>query len=78
MQTQTPLQDAIEHAGGQVALARILGVKQSTVWTWLVRGNGKAAPEHCRGIEAATGISRYDLRPDVFGPNPTEAANAHQ
>ena len=78
MQTHTPLQKAIKIAGGQTALARAIGTNQSTLWTWLNRADGNAAPEYCRRIEAATGVSRYELRQDVFGPRPEEAANAAQ
>jgi len=67
MDKKTPLQEAIDVAGGQAALARALNIRQSTVWTWLVRAGGKAAPELCIQIERATGVSRYRLRPDVFG-----------
>lgn len=64
------LERAIEHAGGQTALAKKLGVKQANVWTWLNRVKGETPPaEFCLGIEVATAgaVSRYELRPDVFG-----------
>jgi len=67
---------AIEIAGGQSALARLIsekrrrekrkGVRQSHVWTWLNRDK-KVPPEFCPDIESVTnGVIRCeDLCPDV-------------
>ncbi|MEQ8034290.1 YdaS family helix-turn-helix protein [Xanthomonas sp. WHRI 6106] len=70
----TPLERAVEAAGGQSALARILAtetrvVRQGHVWAWIHRGHSVPA-EFVIKIESATGVSRHDLRPDVFGPAP--------
>lgn len=67
----TPLQRAVAIAGGQVALATKLGLKQGHVWWWLHRAK-KVPAERCMAIERATGgkVTRYQLRPDVFGPAP--------
>lgn len=69
------LQKAVELAGGQSSLARALGVKQQHVWNWLHRDR-KPAAEYVLAIESAVEgkVSRYDLRPDVFGPPPQSAA----
>ncbi|PPU32198.1 YdaS family helix-turn-helix protein [Xanthomonas sp. CFBP 7912] len=74
----TPIERAVEVAGGQSALARFIStkerpVRQGHVWAWINRPLPVPA-EFCRAIEAATGISRYDLRPDVFGPAPANPA----
>ena len=61
--------DAVGAAGGQVALAKLLGVNPSLISQW-VTGRLKVAARHCLAIEAATGVSRHELRPDVFGPAP--------
>ncbi|WP_168069817.1 transcriptional regulator [Sphingomonas kaistensis] len=56
---------AVDKAGGQSAFARLHGVSQPTVWAWL--NNGKALPaEFVLRTEAETGISRHDLRPDIY------------
>jgi DNA-binding transcriptional regulator YdaS (Cro superfamily) len=56
---------ALRAAGGQSALARICGVTQAAVWKWLNRG--VRVPAECvLSIEAATGVSRHDLRPDIY------------
>lgn len=71
----TPLERAVHLTGGQSALARKLNVKQAHVWNWLNRDRQVPA-EHVLAIENATGgeVSRFDLRPDVFGAPPTGAA----
>lgn len=68
MKTKTPLEKAIEAAGGQTALGNAIGRPQSTVRTWLVRG-AKVPAEVVRDIERATcgTVTRYELRPDIFG-----------
>lgn len=46
-------------------MARLCGVKQPSVWRWL-RITHVLPPEHVLAVEAATGISRHDLRPDIY------------
>jgi DNA-binding transcriptional regulator YdaS (Cro superfamily) len=76
MSAMNAIERAIDIAGGQSALARALGgsVKQAHVWYW--KENGEVPPEHCIAIEIATEgkVSRYELRPDVFGPEPASAS----
>jgi len=58
------LQQAVETAGSQSALARVCGVGQPAVWKWL---QVKRLPaEYVLSIETALGISRHDLRPDIY------------
>ncbi len=73
----TPIQAAVEAAGGQTALAKSLGVTQGLVWQW-VRGRLRIPAERCAAIEAAVGgaVSRYELRPDVFGQPPAKKGEA--
>lgn len=59
------LKSAIDIAGGQAALARLRNVAQPTVWGWLHR-IGYVPAEHVLGVEADTGVSRHDLRPDIY------------
>jgi len=61
--------EAVNAVGGQVVLAKILDVNPSLISQW-VTGRLKVAARHCLAIKAATGVSRHDLRPDVFGPVP--------
>lgn len=77
MLTQTPLEKAVYITGSQVALARHIGgnVRQQHIWKWL---RSQPPAEHCRAIEDATNgvVTRYDLRPDVFGPAPADQQKA--
>jgi DNA-binding transcriptional regulator YdaS (Cro superfamily) len=59
-------------AGGQVALARVVGVRPQAVSQW-VTGSRPVPAKRCLASEEATGrqVTRYDLRPDVFGAAPT-------
>ena len=70
----TYLEQAIAVAGGQSALARAIGVAQQNVHGWLRKSGGRVPAEHVLAIERATGVSRHDLRPDVFGPASTGRA----
>lgn len=55
---------AIEAAGGQSALARVLKIKAQSVQCWLQRGC--VPPLKVLAIEAATGVPRHELRPDLY------------
>lgn len=50
----TDLAKAIELAGGQTAVAKLLNVSQGTVWGWLNRNVGPLDPNFCPALEAAT------------------------
>lgn len=63
------LEAAVAAAGSQSELARRIGVRQGYIWRWLRAG--KIAAEYVLAVEAATGVSRHDLRPDVFGLDPS-------
>lgn len=65
----TALDKAVIAAGSQLALAGLLGIKAPSVSGWYERKRVPA--ERCIAIELATGVSRHELRPDVFGPAPT-------
>ncbi len=67
------LEQAIEAAGGVGALARTLGIAQPSVSAW-----NRIPAERVLAVEAATGIARSILRPDLYpeSRHPTGAANA--
>lgn len=44
-------------------IGRGIGRQAITMWTVV-------PPEHVLAVEAATNISRHELRPDIFGPLP--------
>ncbi|KQS50949.1 transcriptional regulator [Sphingomonas sp. Leaf198] len=70
------LRRAVEAMGSQSAVARLLGVSQPSVWKWLSKA--KALPaEHVLAIEAATGISKHELRPDIYPAADSDKAALH-
>ena len=72
----TPIRRAIEAAGGQTALGRLIGKTQSVIRYWMLIGQPPA--EEARAIEKATGIPREELRPDIFGPPKRKARYENQ
>lgn len=72
------LSKAIDIAGGVTALASKLGTYQSKVSNWKARGGVPA--KWCLAIEQATdgAITRYDLRPDVFGASKSVKQSKHK
>ena len=73
----TPIELAIESVGTQVELAAAISVTPQAVSGW-VNGKRPVPAERCIAIEEATGgnVTRYDLRPDVFGEAPAKARAA--
>ncbi len=59
------LERAIAVAGGQSALARLIGKSQGHVWHWLKVAK-RVPAEAVLSIEGATGVPRHELRPDVY------------
>lgn len=70
----TALDRAVEAAGSQLALANTLGIRSPSISGWYDRK--KVPVERVLAIESATGVSRHDLRPDVFGPAPAQQGEA--
>jgi TorA maturation chaperone TorD len=57
------LDQAIRAAGGITELARRIGISQPSVSNW-----DRIPAERVLAVEAATGVARSLLRPDLFGP----------
>jgi DNA-binding transcriptional regulator YdaS (Cro superfamily) len=57
------LQRAIDAIGGTAALAAELGIRAPSIYSWR-----RTPPERVLAVEKATGISRYELRPDIYPP----------
>ena len=51
--------------GTQTALARALGVKPQALTKW--KNTDRIPANRVLDVERLTGISRYEMRPDVFG-----------
>lgn len=60
------LSRAIEAAGGQKQLADKIGTKQPNVSYWMNKSKKGVPGEYAAAIEAATGIRKEELRPDIF------------
>ncbi len=56
------LQEAIRAAGGVTELARRIGISQPSVSNW-----SQVPAERVLSVEAATGVARSTLRPDLYG-----------
>ncbi len=72
MTTQPALQKAIATLGGQVKLADAIQTSQQNVSNWL--RTGKVAPDKVILIEKVTGVSRHELRPDIYPPEESKKA----
>jgi DNA-binding transcriptional regulator YdaS (Cro superfamily) len=59
------LSRAKEAVRGATALARMIGVSHTAVLKWR-----RVPAERVLQVERLTGVSRYDLRPDIYGPAP--------
>lgn len=76
--TDHGLHEAISAAGGVTELARRIGISQPSVSNWL-----RVPAERVLAVEAATGIARAVLRPDLYNGRPDvaddiEAARAQE
>lgn len=59
------LERAITTAGSQTALAHICGCTQGAVWQMLNKA-GKLSVQYVLKVEAATGVPKHELRPDIY------------
>lgn len=59
------VEDAAEAHGGLVELARKLGISHQSFYSWK-----KVPADRVLQFETLTGLSRHEIRPDVFGPAP--------
>ena len=59
------LREAIQAAGGVTELSRRIGVSQPSISNWT-----HVPAERVLSVEAATGVGRETLRPDLFGEQP--------
>lgn len=62
---KTPTRIAIERAGGARAIAGALGITRQAVEQWAT-----VPAKHVLAVEQLSGVSRYELRPDIYGSPP--------
>ncbi|MGH1398910.1 MAG: UDP-N-acetylglucosamine 1-carboxyvinyltransferase [Alphaproteobacteria bacterium] len=61
------LKKAVDAAGGQSALGRLIGREQKTIWAWINTTQKVPAEDVIKIEEAVSGaVDRYDLRPDIY------------
>jgi len=63
--SDSPLALAIRKAGSQSAFGRLIGKRQSVVHDWL-RDARPLPAEYVLEVERLLGVSRHDLRPDIY------------
>lgn len=61
MDNKSPLERAKERVGGQAALAKLIGVTAQAISQW-----EEVPPLRVLDVERATGVSRSELRPDLY------------
>ncbi len=66
----TITKQAVAAAGGPSKLSDLLGISRQAIEQWTV-----VPPKHVLRVEDATGISRYALRPDIYGEAPRGSSN---
>jgi DNA-binding transcriptional regulator YdaS (Cro superfamily) len=70
------LKRACDLAGGQKRLADKIGTRQSLIWYWLNSSKKGVPAEFVLSIERETGVSRSELRPDLFADDVSEGVRA--
>jgi DNA-binding transcriptional regulator YdaS (Cro superfamily) len=58
------IQEAIDVAGGTAVLAERVGIQAPSIYSWR-----RVPPNRVLAVEAATGIPRHRLRPDLYPSN---------
>jgi DNA-binding transcriptional regulator YdaS (Cro superfamily) len=78
---KSPMQRAVEEArrrlakdgpdgGSDTRVAEYLGISRQALQQW-----ERVPVRHVLALEALTGVSRHELRPDVYGPAPKSASS---
>jgi len=58
---KTALKEALKAVGGQQALASLIGITAQAISQW-----DEVPPLRVLAVERASGVSRHDLRPDLY------------
>lgn len=61
---------AVAQSGGSSKLSEVLGISRQAIDQWIV-----IPPKHVLRVEQTSGISRYRLRPDIYGEEPKRRAH---
>lgn len=60
------VEEAVRRVGSQRRMAKLLGISRQAIGQWKV-----VPAERVLALESISGVSRYELRPDLYGPAPT-------
>lgn len=66
------IKQAVGKLGSQTLVARRIGVTRQAMAQW-----SRVPAEHVLMMEKISGVSRYELRPDVYG-SPPKQRDSHQ
>lgn len=64
------VETAVGKVGSLTKLAARLGISRQAIRDW-----EKVPPKHVLQMEAISGVSRYELRPDIYGQPPSSRAS---
>ena len=65
-QAMVAFRRAVALCGSQAEFGRRTGIKQQTVSIRLAKNQPLKGDREVLAVEAATGVSRHDLRPDIY------------
>ncbi len=65
------VEEAVRREGSLRRVAERLGVTRQAMQQWT-----SVPVKRVLALEAMSGVSRYDLRPDIYGPEPAVAERA--
>ena len=68
------IEAAVKKEGSRVRVAELLGITRQAMQQWdTVDGKYRVPPKHVLRLEGMSAVSRYELRPDIYGPAPKRA-----
>lgn len=62
---------AVARLGSQTELGRRLGISRQAIDQW-----DTIPARHCLTLEEITGVSRHEMRPDIYGCRPAQQSTA--
>jgi DNA-binding transcriptional regulator YdaS (Cro superfamily) len=68
------IEAAVRREGSRTAVAKKLGLTRQALDQW----GGRVPPKHVLAMEEMSGVSRYEIRPDIYGPKPRPLERAEQ
>ena len=66
--TRRVIAAAVKREGSLSRVAKRLGISRQAIDQW-----EEVPPKHVLAMEEMSGVSRYEQRPDIYGPPPSKA-----